>query len=113
MTSLAPRSTLFPYTTLFRSRREADRGDRPLRDHRSRRGADHRAGGAAGGPHPLARGADGDRAGRREPDPAAGGGLVRPVTGAAGRLPHDRLPLSGAPQKTGRPPVTPRTVPET
>src|SRR6266566_8723775 len=32
-----PRSTLFPYTTLFRSRRGAPGGPRAARDHRARR----------------------------------------------------------------------------
>src|SRR5688572_31319978 len=31
-----PRSTLFPYTTLFRSRRRFDRAEAPLRRHRAR-----------------------------------------------------------------------------
>src|SRR3712207_7863306 len=44
-----PRSTLFPYTTLFRSGRRVDLGERERQqggDHGQARGEDRRAGGA-------------------------------------------------------------------
>src|SRR3712207_7636272 len=57
-----PRSTLFPYTTLFRSSRDGARGRRPERAHG---GLDlaHRAGAVRAAP---AGGGGGDRRGRSE-----------------------------------------------
>ena len=68
--------------------------DRPLRDARPGRGADHRAGGHPHRPH-LRPARPGDRRpGRRGPGAVARGPLAQRTAGAPQRAQHRRLPLS-------------------
>src|SRR3989454_8662996 len=100
-----PRSTLFPYTTLFRSRAAGGRGDRL--------GAGPRAAGGLG----VRRGAHSDRAARRQPGEGAYRGGAAPLErfavrrGLAGVLLH--LDLDGSQRYfCSRPPPPPPPRPE-
>ncbi len=74
-----------------RSRRQANRRDRPLRDRRPGRGADHRAGRHPRLPRRLHAGHGGARPGRGAPRPRPGRPLPRGAPRPHERQPHGRL----------------------
>src|SRR5690625_4913559 len=87
--------------------READRRDGALRDCLAGRGADHRAGRAAGAPFRRRVRTGGDGPGRRAPGTGPRGALARRAPGAAQRAPHRHLRLSAPRSFPGPRPLPP------
>src|SRR2546430_15252992 len=101
-----PRSTLFPYTTLFRSPVRRFREDVAVVLERSLREAAHD--GIVVHDQDARAGCDG-AGGRRGPPPAGGGGGPPPAPGAPARprgAAHPR-PAGGGRRPRGRPPAPP------